>query len=337
MEQQYVIILTALFSFGCAALLGKVLIPLLRRRHFGQTISEYVSQWHKAKQDTPTMGGFLFILPTVLLTLAVLFLMAALGNPVTTSEMQRLIVSILMILAFTAVGFLDDFVKVAKKRNLGLTSLQKTVLQMLIAGAYLFTLYLLGERQTSLQIPFSEFSIPLGPFYYPVMLIAIYGFVNAVNLTDGIDGLCGSVTLVVAAFFVLVTVPFGEPAFTVFAAALAGGLLGFLVWNLHPAKVFMGDTGSMFLGASFVALCFAVRMPLLLFPVGLIYFIEAISVVIQVTYYKITHGKRLFKMTPIHHHYQISGWSENKIVAVFSGITLVMCTATAVWIFFLLR
>lgn len=323
----------ALLSFGVSALSGYVVIPRLKRLRIGQTISEYVKE-HQGKANTPTMGGIMFIVPALVLTVAASLIAPMLGLEVGSVGFKRLFTSVVMIVAMTAVGFIDDYIKVVKKRNVGLTELQKTVLQAIIAIAYLVTLRMIGAVNTSVLIPFTNYSLELGFFWYPVMLIAIYGFVNAVNFTDGIDGLCAGVTAVVCCFFVPVTFVFGAQEHSLLSAATAGALVGFLVWNFHPAKVFMGDTGSMFLGAVFIALAFSTGMPLITLPVGIIYVIEMVSDIIQIAVIKISRGKKkVFKMAPIHHHYQLSGWSEVRIVAVFSVITLIMCGITALWVF----
>ncbi len=326
------IALTAVLSFVLSALSGKVVIPYLRRLHIGQTISEYVKE-HKGKANTPTIGGVMFIIPTVLLTLLAAASAVLFRYTVDGDSWKRLFASLIMILALTAVGFIDDYIKVVKKHNVGLTEIQKTLLQSVIIAAYLATLALLRVTHTAVLIPFTQnFRLELGVFFYPLMFAAIYLFVNGVNFTDGIDGLCASVTLVACCFFIPVTFLLAkEHAFL--AAALAGGLLGFLVWNFHPAKVFMGDTGSMFLGGTFVALAFAVDMPLLMLPVGIIYVLEMASDVIQIAVIKLTKGKKkVFKMAPIHHHYQLSGWGEVRIVMTFSAITLIFCVLTGVWL-----
>ena len=221
---------------------------------------------------------------------------------------------------FLLIGFADDYIKVVKKRNQGFNVKAKSICQVIVVALYLAGLHALGDT-TKVIIPFLG-EVDFGVFYYIIMAVAIYGFVNAVNLTDGVDGLCGSVTLIYAAAFALVFVLLGDWEYSAFATAVAGGCLGFLVWNLHPAKVFMGDTGSMFLGGCVVALGFASGLELLIPLVGIIYLAEAMSDVIQVASFKIRH-KRVFKMAPIHHHFELSGWSEYKIVFVFSAITLV--------------
>jgi len=324
----------ALLSFLAAALSGKVIIPFLRRLHIGQTISEYVKE-HQSKANTPTIGGLIFIIPSVILTLAAAALLPFAGFSIDLDSWKRLLCSLVMVLALTAVGFLDDYIKVVKKRNVGLTEIQKTLLQAIIILVYLLSLSLFNITTTMLWIPFTEESVSLGVFWYPVMFVLIYLTVNAVNFTDGIDGLCASVTFVTLCFFLPVTFLMGTEEHSVLAAATAGGLLGFLVWNFYPAKVFMGDTGSMFLGGVFVALAFVINMPLIMLPVGIIYVIEMASDLIQIGMIKLTKGKKkVFKMAPIHHHYQLSGWSEIRIVITFSVITLLFCALSFAWFAF---
>ena len=237
----------------------------------------------------------------------------------------------LMILGFSvlygAIGFVDDFVKVKLKRNLGLTAWQKLILQLAVALVYLGLLHWNGSLTNELYIPFVNISIPNIPWviYLIFAVFVIVGCVNAVNLTDGIDGLAAGVTLPVMVFFAVTAFLWEKSALALFPAALVGGMAGFLCYNFHPAKVFMGDTGSLFLGGAVCGMAFALDMPLILVLVGLIYIIEAVSVILQVGYFKLTHGKRIFRMTPIHHHFEMGGWSEVKIFAVFVGITVVMC------------
>ena len=231
------------------------------------------------------------------------------------------------------VGFIDDYIKVVKKRNLGLTASQKLIFQFLIGAAYLLSLYLAGDTSTVLVFPLIG-QLDLGIVYYPLMLLVIVFMVNAVNLTDGIDGLATSVTFVSAIGFMVIATTLGFVNANIMATALAAGCIGFLIWNFHPAKVFMGDTGSLFLGGMLIAIAFAVGLPVLLLPVGIIYIIEALSVVLQVISFKTT-GKRIFKMSPIHHHFEMSGWSEVKIVGVFSLVQLIGCIIAVVCVYFM--
>jgi len=315
----WIVIIAAVIGFGVTAGSGFFFIPFLKKLKYGQTILDIGPSWHKSKQGTPTMGGLMFILGITVAVIISLITMFIIGGDL---YQNRLIAGIIMALAFGALGFVDDYVKVVKKRNLGLTAGQKMIAQIVIALAYLLMLFFGGDSNTTVWFPFLG-SLDFGFLYYPFAAVMIVGFVNAVNLTDGIDGLASSVTFVAALGFMAASSLLRAGSMNVLAAALAGGCLGFLIFNFHPAKVFMGDTGSMFLGGIVVALAFGIGQPLLLFLFGLVYFIETASVMIQVTYFKLTHGKRIFKMSPIHHHFEMSGWSEEKIVIVFSAVTLV--------------
>lgn len=310
-------------AFVITALSGKFVIPFLRKLKFGQTILEDGPTWHKAKQGTPTMGGLMFIFGIVLAVMLGSMTMNINGSTTGSLNQLYLIAGVIMSVAFGALGFADDYVKVVKKQNLGLTAKQKMAGQLLIAIVYLSVLYFGGATSTILQIPFLG-QLDIGLLYYPFALLVIVGAVNAVNLTDGIDGLCSSVTFVAAIGMMIVATILGASEMNMLAGALAGGCLGFLCWNFHPAKVFMGDTGSLFLGGMICALAFGVRFPVLLLFVGIIYIVETLSVILQVISFQTT-GKRIFKMSPIHHHYEMSGWSEEKIVAVFSAVTAVGC------------
>lgn len=321
MNTTSVFVLTTLIAFALTSVLGIPLIPFLRRLKFGQTILDIGPAWHKKKQGTPTMGGVLFVIG---MTAAIIvgYSSLMLADPTLArggAEPRKLFAAVVMALAFAAVGFLDDYVKVVKKQNLGLTARQKYLMQLIIAAFYLTMLYLAGDRSTVVSIPFIG-SLELGGFYYLLALIVITGFVNAVNLTDGIDGLASSVTFVYALVMFVIAGILHLGTGQIVSAALAGGCLGFLVWNFYPAKVFMGDTGSLFLGGLVVALAFDAGLPLLLILTGVIYWCEAFSVILQVISFKTT-GKRIFKMSPIHHHFEMCGWSEIKIVIVFTSIT----------------
>lgn len=315
-----------LIAFGVTALLGFWLIPLLRRIKYGQTILDIGPKWHKNKQGTPTMGGILFIAGIVLAVIAgTAMLMMDDGGAVRTGwGGLKLLLGLCMALAFGAVGFVDDYIKVVKKRNLGLSAQQKLVMQIMIALLYLAGLFLLGDRSTIVLAPFYG-QVDLSLLYYPLATLGIVYLVNVVNITDGIDGLCASVTFVVSLGFLAIAAILQNDGMSVLSAALAGGCLGFLVWNFYPAKVFMGDTGSLFLGGMVVALAFGLGIPVFLLFMGILYILEGLSVVIQVLYFKSTGGKRLFKMSPIHHHFEMSGWSETKIVTVFSLVQLAGC------------
>lgn len=314
-------LLAAIISFGITGLLGKWMIPFLHQINFGQTIREVGPKWHQKKNGTPTMGGFMFI---VGISLAVAICVPLYYNATKQSSLEmmmrtKIVGGLLMAVGFGAIGFFDDYIKVVKKRNLGLNVKQKLFLQFLVAGAYLYSLYLAGGNTATL-IPFLG-SVNLGVWYWVVSVLGIVGMVNAVNFTDGIDGLNASVTFFVALFFLIISGILGISGIGILSAATAGGCLGFLIWNFNPAKVFMGDTGSLFLGGMVCALGFGLNLPILILPLGIIYIFEILSVVLQVSYFKMTHGKRLFKMSPIHHHFEMCGWSEVKICTAFSFIT----------------
>lgn len=337
-------IVATLTAFAVTALLGLFFIPYLHKLKYGQTILDIGPNWHKSKQGTPTMGGIMFIIGIVVAAAVTVVLALVEGSSgfaaeITSTSPQkriylvRIFAGLLMALSFAVVGFIDDYIKVVKKRNLGLTARQKTLLQLLIAAAYLTTLALQGDTFTDLPfIGRIDCSSGVGLLYWPIALFFIYGFVNAVNLTDGIDGLCSSVTAVVSAFFMLSSGVLKLYGLNILAAVCVGGCAGFLIWNAHPAKVFMGDTGSLFFGGMVVAMAFGSGMPVILLLAGIVYVIEALSVVLQVTYYKRTK-KRIFKMTPIHHHFEMSGWGENKIVAVFSLVALIGCLLAGLCLF----
>ncbi len=335
--RSFVFIAAAVVAFAVSALMGFVVIPWLRRLKFGQTILDIGPKWHKSKEGIPTMGGILIVVGVIVgiaaafavdVLLGKKFLSEDLSSPI---KLTTFIAGIGLSLGMGLIGFLDDYIKVALKRNLGLTARQKTLLQLLVSVAFLASLAISGMDTT--WVPFVgdvDILHSWGLIFWPVALFFVYGFTNAVNLTDGIDGLASTVTMVVSCGFIFISGPgmlnfFGT---NVLSASLAGACIGFIVWNAHPAKVFMGDTGSMFLGGMVVALAFGIGRPILLVLMGLIYLIEALSVMLQVAVYKKTK-KRIFKMSPIHHHFEMSGWSENKIVFVFSFVTLITCGLAA--------
>ena len=308
-------------SFAITALLGRWLIPELHKLKFGQTIREIGPKWHKNKQGTPTMGGLMFILGIAVAMMACLPVFYTLGVEETFLMKVKVFAGLGMAVAFGAIGFMDDYISILKKRNLGLTEKQKLVLQFAVAAAYFLSLGLAGEP-TATTIPFAG-QLDLGWFYYILAAIVLVGLVNAVNFTDGIDGLNSTVSFFVFLALSLCAGALSMTGLTALGLAAAAGCVGFLLWNWHPAKVFMGDTGSLFLGGMVGALAFGLDMPILLLPVGLVYWAEILSVVLQVTYFKSTHGKRLFKMSPIHHHFEMCGWSEVKICLVFGLVALI--------------
>ena len=311
-------IIAVLVSFLVTVLVGRFLIPALRALKFGQSIREIGPTWHNSKQGTPTMGGIMFISGCLIAMLC--------SIPAIVSGDYTYPVVFCFSLIFGIIGFLDDFIAIKHKRNLGLTEIQKLLLQLLVSGLYLLLLRHMGHLSTELYIPFFNTTIHIPWVIYLLLSVfIIVGSVNAVNLTDGVDGLCSSVTVPVMLFFMVCAALWGRSGTAAFAGAVLGGLLGFLVYNHHPAKVFMGDTGSLYLGSTVCGLAYMLDMPLILILVGIIYICEALSDIIQVTYFKLTHGKRIFKMAPLHHHFEKCGWSEVKIVVVFTSVTVIFC------------
>ena len=302
---------TAMIGFLIVIILGPIFIPMLARFKFGQTVRDEGPQSHLAKNGTPTMGG-------------VMMIVAILITGLTRAKIsQGLIVGLICIVGFGFVGFLDDFIKIKMKRSLGLKAYQKIILQFALALYIAYYQYSASPSATQLVIPFTNHIINLGIWYIPFMMIFIIGTVNAVNLTDGLDGLASGVTLIVSCFFILFAVSISNSDVAILAAATAGACLGFLGFNAYPAKVFMGDTGSMALGGAVVAFATLTNSPLLIVIVGFIYLAEALSVMIQVTYFKLTNGKRIFKMAPLHHHFEQCGWPETRVVFIFWIATVV--------------
>lgn len=323
------IILSVVLSFLIAFLLGFAVIPWLRKLKFGQTILDIGPAWHKSKQGTPTMGGIMFIISTIVAFAIVLVTDRLLGGSLFTSGVLveegikiKLISGVVMALGFGLIGFVDDYIKVVKKRNLGLTIMQKSIAQVALMLAYLGSLYMSGN--TYMTIPFVG-NVDLHFFFWIFGMAVIYATVNAVNFTDGVDGLCGSVTATAALAFLIAACLKGLFGVGILAGALMGGCLGYLIWNWNPSKVIMGDMGSMFLGGMVVALAYAIDCPLIILCFGIIYVLEMLSDVLQIGYFKATHGKRIFKMAPIHHHFEMCGWKEKKIVVVFSLVNLLGC------------
>ncbi len=317
-------ILVALGVFLITVLLEKRLIPILKSHKVGQKILEIGPRWHMDKAGTPTMGGICFIV-AIMLVLGVFAIYSAIRE--NTERLVPLVLTLILAVINGTIGFFDDYTKLVKKRNEGFSAKQKIILQSLGAVLYLALLTLTDNINTSLHIPYTGVSLELGAFYYVFAFLLIVGFVNAVNLTDGIDGLASSVTLVVGIFLAAVAFHTKNDSLALVGACTIGATAGFLVYNFYPARVFMGDTGSLFLGGLVVGSVFMLDEPMIIFLVGIIYLIEAASDIIQVGVYKLSGRRiRVFKMAPIHHHFEKCGWSEKKIVFVFSAVTAVFCT-----------
>ena len=307
------IVIPVLISFVISVALGPIIIPFLRKLKMGQTERVDGVQSHLKKAGTPTMGGIIFLLSTVVASLFYV------------KDYPKIIPILFLTLGFGIIGFLDDYLKVVLRRSDGLLPWQKFLLQVVVTAVFVF--YLLNYTDVSLAmlIPFwSGHYLNIGWLAVPLLFIAVIGTVNGVNFTDGLDGLASSVTIMVAVFFTVVSVGMNSGIEPI-TCAVVGGLMGFLLFNVFPASVFMGDTGSLALGGFVAGTAYMLQMPLFILIVGLIYLIEVISVIMQVTYFKMTHGKRIFKMAPIHHHFELCGWSETRVVAVFSIVTAILC------------
>ena len=310
------ILLTVLAGGILSGLIGFLILPVLRALKAGQSIREVGPTWHNYKAGTPMMGGLMFIFALVICLLIAL----------PTMEDYSVFFVLAMSLCFGAVGFVDDFCKMKKKRNEGLTSMQKLLLQLAVSALFLYAMYKQGTLNCELYIPFVNVSFTVHPLVYIFFaMFVMVGCDNAVNLTDGVDGLSSSVTLPVLVFFTAAAFCMGKIDLALMPACLVGGLIAYLFYNWHPAKVFMGDTGSLFLGGVVCGLAFALNIPLILILVGFVYIMETLSVILQVGYFKITHGKRLFKMSPIHHHFEMCGWKEERIVLTFAAVSAIMC------------
>ena len=298
-------------SFVITIVLGPIIIPMLTKLKFGQNIRKEGPQSHLKKAGTPTIGGLIFIISTLIVVLVMRF-----------SPTDEAMIALYSLVAFGFIGFLDDILKILKKDNEGLKAWQKMLLLVIFSTA--IAVYGHVNLGTSLRIPFINTRIPLGLLYVPFVIVYYAGATNAVNLTDGLDGLASTVSILVLTFFGVVSFTMGHESLSIFSVILAGALLGFLKFNAYPAKVFMGDTGSLAIGGAIATIALILELPLILFIVGGIYVFETISVILQVSSYKL-RGKRLFKMAPIHHHFEQIGWSETKIVTIFSVITVVLC------------
>ena len=310
---EFQVVIPVLISFAISVVLGPVIIPFLRRLKMGQTERTEGVQSHLKKAGTPTMGGVIFLIATAITALFYV------------GDYPKIIPVLFLTLGFGIIGFLDDYLKVVLKRSDGLLPWQKFLLQVVLTAIFVFYIVKYTDISLTMRIPFwSGHFLNLGWLAVPVLFFAVIGTVNGVNFTDGLDGLASSVTLIVAVFFTVVSIGMNSGIEPI-TGAVVGGLMGFLLFNVYPAKVFMGDTGSLALGGFVAGTAYVMQMPLFILIVGLIYLIEVLSVIIQVTYFKATHGKRIFKMAPIHHHFELCGWSETRVVAVFSVITAVMC------------
>ncbi len=310
------LLIAAAASAVLSGVIGYFLLPVLRALKAGQSIRDIGPTWHNNKVGTPLMGGLMFIFAAIICLLA----------HIPTMQEYTVFYVLILSLCFGLVGFLDDFCKVKFKRDLGLTALQKSMLQMAVSAIYLYILYRQGILTSDIYVPFFNVTFYIHPIVYIFFaMFVMVGCVNAVNLTDGVDGLSSSVTIPVMVFFAAAAFAMGRYDLALLPASLAGGLIAYLFYNWHPAKVFMGDTGSLFLGGVVCAMAFALDMPLVLILVGFVYIVETMSVILQVGYFKLTHGKRLFKMSPIHHHFEMSGWKEEKIVITFAAVSAVMC------------
>lgn len=322
--------LALVMAFITAVIVGKFYVPWLRKMKAGQEIKENGPTWHMSKSGTPTMGGVIFISACTLVCLTVGF-----------ESMRRHIFVLLFALVFGAIGFLDDWEKLRKKQNLGLSAKAKFLLQLVAALVFVLLLRKMGYISTKLYIPFWNVEVYIPEvIYFILAAFIIVGTVNAVNITDGVDGLASGTSIPVCLFFAAVSFLWGDKymALGIFASALLGGLMGFLVYNFNPAKVFMGDTGSLFLGGAIAALAFAYDMPLILITLGIVYIIETLSDIIQVTYFKLTHGKRVFKMAPFHHHLEMGGWTgkkwkEKELFALFTSVSLVFAIISFIGIY----
>ncbi len=345
MNGTVLMIIAIVASFGITAALGFVIIPWLRKLKFGQTILDIGPSWHKSKQGTPNMGGLMFIIG-IFISLICTLLTAHLSNTDISSQFNPMfpksdviliLAGMALALGFGIVGFTDDFIKIKLKRNEGLSAKQKTLGQLIMTLGFTATLWF--SHNTTWDIPFLgtvdfEKNVFLSIVFWLLSVFIIYGTVNSVNLTDGIDGLCSSVTVTVSVAFVLIGYMQGFLGERLFAGALLGGVFGFLCWNWNPAKTFMGDTGSLFLGGMVVALGYICKCPLILLPIGIVYVCETMSDIIQIGYFKLTHGKRVFKMAPIHHHFEMCGWKEKKICFVFSLVNLAGCAVGVLLMYF---
>lgn len=312
-NQYIAVAVPVILAFAISAVLGPVIIPFLRKLKFGQTVRDDGPQSHLKKNGTPTMGGLIFLISVIL------------TSCIYMKDYPQIIPVLFVTVGFGVIGFLDDYIKIVLKRSEGLTPSQKMFGQIMVTAVFAVYMYKFSGISMEMIIPFFPGkTLDLGILTIPVMFLAIIGTVNGVNFTDGLDGLATSVTIMVAVFFGVVALGVGSGVWPI-TAAVIGALLGFLLFNVYPASVFMGDTGSLALGGFVAATAYMLQLPIFILIVGLIYWIEILSVIIQVGYFKISHGKRIFRMAPIHHHFELGGWSETRVVAVFTIVTAILC------------
>ena len=324
MPYYIIFLICAVLSFFGTVLLCRLIIPILMKKKLGQTILEIGPRWHKNKEGTPTMGGLCFIVPILLSCLLILPFFA---SDLLLYAWRGFYLTLIYALLNAVIGLVDDLTKFKKKQNQGLTPKQKLFLQTTLATAYLALLHLYGLLNPVINIPFTSLEFNLGALYYLLALVLLVGIVNCANLTDGIDGLATSEAAILSGFFAVMAVFLASHSVLIIAGAVFGGALAFLIFNYHPARVFMGDTGSLFFGAILSGCAFLLGKPLLIVLAGLLYVLEGLSVILQVLYFKLTHGKRLFLMAPLHHHFEKRGWSEVTVVGVFSLVSILFCIA----------
>ena len=318
-----IFLLTFFITLLFTVILTKKLIPILVSKKVGQSILEIGPSWHKSKEGTPTMGGIGFVISSFIALFVAIILFA---NEIADKELHVIINIFVYGLLNCIVGLIDDIAKLRKNKNEGLTPAGKLIFQSLAAVVFLVLMSITTDISTTMSLPFFNLELDLGIFYYVLCFLLLCGVTNAVNLTDGIDGLASTCVLTVGTFFAFVSfVLYDSVSLSFFGAILMGASLGFLFFNLHPAKIFMGDTGSLFFGALVVGVSFAINTPLLVLLYGFVFILEAISVILQVVYFKATKGKRLFKMAPLHHHFEKSGFSEMKVVSIFGIVNALFC------------
>lgn len=310
--QYNIYIISIISAFVISLVLGPIIIPILTRLNFGQTVRTDGPQSHQKKTGTPAMGGFIFLLATAIVALAF-------------SRDKDMLLVLITTFLFGLIGFADDYIKKIKKRSLGLRAYHKIIAQLIVAFFLTYVASGVSQVGTGVLVPFTHKFLDLGIMYMPVIIFIIVGTVNSVNLTDGLDGLAGGVTVVVIGFFSVIALVTKQSGQLVFCGALIGALLGFLRFNSHPAQVFMGDTGSLALGGAVASLAVVTKLPIFLVIIGAVYVAEAVSDILQVVYFKATGGKRIFKMAPLHHHFELSGWAESKIVSIFIIVTIILC------------